>query len=550
MIMDLTLFGLTDIVLSLKATSLANFFAVLISFSFVMVLFLVSKYKLTKSFYALLALLTASLFLIVYAADYLLFFIGWEVMSITTYFLLSFTLSKEALQKYIIFAMTSALSLFIAILMLYSTEHSFLYTDAKESFSAMGAGMQIAFTGLMLLAIFIKLGTIGFHYWLVDSYEESQDLFTPFLSGVVSKMGVYALIIFVVNITQPAYVLAVMGVMTSIIATFKAIQEDSAKRLLAYSSIAQLGYIVTVLAVADGMGAALYHSLIHTAVKLLLFINVAGIIYVTGRSKFSELGGLIYRMPQSFVLLLIGIIVLAGMPPLAGFASKFMIYTSLLDAKYLLILAAVMFSSASAFLYVYKLIYGIYLGHPTNKKLESVKEVPLSFLIPQYILSVILIVIGTFPALVVPYFNRIMEELNLKSIPFDNTATLASSYTQYNGLVVMAAFAVVFVLVLLFFISLRSKAKEVKDRFDIAYCGEEPNESTHLHYGAGMGKELKRVGFIAVILKNSSSYFYKFLAKQTLSLSEMIRKIYTGKLSVNFNIAIIFVIILFWWSLK
>ncbi len=548
--MDLTLFGLTDIVLSLKATSLANFFAVLISFSFVMVLFLVSKYKLTKSFYALLALLTASLFLIVYAADYLLFFIGWEVMSITTYFLLSFTLSKEALQKYIIFAMTSALSLFIAILMLYSTEHSFLYTDAKESFSAMGAGMQIAFTGLMLLAIFIKLGTIGFHYWLVDSYEESQDLFTPFLSGVVSKMGVYALIIFVVNITQPAYVLAVMGVMTSIIATFKAIQEDSAKRLLAYSSIAQLGYIVTVLAVADGMGAALYHSLIHTAVKLLLFINVAGIIYVTGRSKFSELGGLIYRMPQSFVLLLIGIIVLAGMPPLAGFASKFMIYTSLLDAKYLLILAAVMFSSASAFLYVYKLIYGIYLGHPTNKKLESVKEVPLSFLIPQYILSVILIVIGTFPALVVPYFNRIMEELNLKSIPFDNTATLASSYTQYNGLVVMAAFAVVFVLVLLFFISLRSKAKEVKDRFDIAYCGEEPNESTHLHYGAGMGKELKRVGFIAVILKNSSSYFYKFLAKQTLSLSEMIRKIYTGKLSVNFNIAIIFVIILFWWSLK
>ena len=548
--MDLTLFGLTDIVLALKATSLANFFAMLIAFSFVMVLFLVPKYKLTKSFYALLILLTASLFLIVYAADYLLFFIGWEVMSISTYFLLSFTLSKEALHKYIIFAMTSALSLFIAILMLYSTNHSFLYSDAKESFTAMSPVMGMAFIGLMLLAIFIKLGTIGFHYWLVDAYEESQDLFTPFLSGVVSKMGIYALILFVVNITQPAYVLAVMGVLTSIIATFKAIQEDSAKRLLAYSSIAQLGYIVTVLAVADGMGGALYHSLIHTAVKVLLFINVAGIIYMTGRSKFSELGGLIYRMPQSFVLLLIGIIALAGMPPLAGFASKFMIYTSLLDAKYLLILSAVMFSSASAFLYIYKLIYGIYLGHPTNKKLESVKEVPLSFLIPQYIIAVILIVLGTFPALVVPYFNRIMEELSLNSMTFENTATLISSYAQYNGLVVMGAFAAVFVLVLVFFASLRSKAKEAKDRFDIAYCGEEPNEGTHLHYGGGMGKELKRVGFIAVILKNSSSYFYDFLAKQTLALSELIRKIYTGNLSVNFNIAIIFVIILFWWSLK
>ena len=548
--MDLTLFGLTDIVLSLKATSLANFFAVLISFSFVMVLFLIPKYKLTKSFYALLTLLTASLFLIVYAVDYLLFFIGWEVMSITTYFLLSFTLSKRALHKYIIFAMASALSLFVAILMLYSTNHSFLYVDAKESFSAMSPVMGIVFTGLMLFAIFIKLGTIGFHYWLIDSYAESQNLFTPFLSGVVSKMGVYALIIFVVNVTQPAYVLAVMGVMTSIIATFKAIQEDSAKRLLAYSSIAQLGYIVTVLGVVDAMGGALYHSLIHTAVKLLPGSEAGSSLFVTGRSKFSELGGLIYRMPQSFVLLLIGIIVLAGMPPLGGFASKFMIYSSLLDAKYLLILSAVMFSSASAFLYIYKLIYGIYLGHPTNKKLESVKEVPLSFLIPQYILSVILIVIGMFPALVVPFFNRIMEELHLSSLTFNNATTLASSYTQYNGLVVMGAFVLVFALVLLVFVSLRSKAKEAKDRFDIAYCGEVPNEATHLHYGAGMGKELKRVWFIAVILKNSSSTFYGFLAKQTLVISQMTRKIYSGNLSLNFNIAIIFIIILFWWSVK
>ncbi|MCW8821233.1 MAG: proton-conducting transporter membrane subunit [Sulfurovum sp.] len=548
--MDLTLFGLADIVLSLKVTNLANFFALLISFSFIMVLFLIPKYRLTKSFYALLTLLATSLFLIVYAADYLLFFIGWEVMSITTYFLLSFSLSKEALQKYIIFAMASALSLFTAILMLYSTNQSFLYIDAKESFSAMSAGMGIVFTGFMLFAIFIKLGTIGFHYWLVDAYEESQNLFTPFLSAVVSKMGIYALIIFVVNITQPAYLLAVMGVMTSVIATFKAIQEDSAKRLLAYSSIAQLGYIVTVLGVANGLGGALYQSLIHTAVKLLLFINVAGIIYATGKEKFSELGGLIYRMPQSFVLLLIGIIALAGMPPLAGFASKFMIYTSLLDAKYLLILSAVMFSSASAFLYIYKLIYGIYLGHPTNKKLESVKEVPLSFLIPQYIVALLLIVLGTFPALVVPYFNRIMEELSMHSITFDNAATLVSFYTQYNGLVVMSAFIVIFVIVLLFFVSLRSKAKEAKNRFDIAYCGEEPNEATHLHYGFSMGKELKRVGFIAVILKNSSSYFYDFLARQTLALSGMIRKIYSGKLSLNFNIAIMFVIILFWWSVK
>lgn len=548
--MDLSLFGLTDIVVSLKATNLAYFFGMLIAFSIFIVMLIGENYKLPKSFYLLLGVLVASLYLIIYAADYLLFFIGWEVMSITTYFLLSFTLSKEALHKYIIFAMASALSLFVAILILYSTHHSFLYADAASSFNALTPTMSLIFTALMLFAIFVKLGVIGFHYWLMDAYQESHNLFTPFLSAVVSKMGIYALIILTTQVLELSYTLAIMGVLTSIIASFKAIQEDSIKRLLAYSSIAQLGYIVTVLGVTDGMGPALYHSLIHTAVKLLLFINIAGIIFITGRDKLSDLGGLIYKTPQSFVLMLIGIITLAGMPPLGGFASKFMIYTSLLDAKYLLVLAAVMFSSASAFLYVYKLIYGIYLGHPSHKKLESVKEVPSSFLIPQYILALVLIILGAFPALVVPYFNPILYELGLSPIAYTDATRLMSGFTQYNGFVVMSAFVGIFVLVLLIFTTIRSRIKEAKDRFDVAYCGEEPTEATHLHYAFSMGKELQRVAFVAIILKNSSKYFYDYLASQTLAFSEVFRKIYSGNLANSFNIAIIFVILLLWWSLK
>jgi len=553
--MDLSLFGLGAIVLALKATHLANFFALLIAFSSVMVMFISRNYKLPKSFYALFLLLNASLFLIVYAADYLLFFIGWEVMSISTYFLLSFTLSKEALHKYIIFAMASALSMFVAILLLYSGTHSFLYENAAQSFAALDAFRAVVFVLLLLFAIFIKLGVIGFHYWLVDAYEEAHNIFTSYLSAVLSKMGVYALIVLITQVLvsltfELSYTLAIIGVLTSIIATFKAIQEDSIKRLLAYSSIAQLGYIVTVLAVADGMAGALYHSLIHTAVKLLLFINIAGIVLITGREKFSELGGLIYKTPQSFVLLLIGIITLAGMPPLGGFASKFMIYSSLMDAKYLLILAAVMFSSASAFLYIYKLIYGIYLGHPTNKKLESVKEVPLSFLLPQYILAFVLVLLGAYPALVVPYFNKILLELHLKEMAFSDYATLISSFGEYNGLVIISAFGAIFVTVLFVFVNVHSKKKEAKDRFDIAYCAEEPNEATHLHYGFSMGKELRRVAFISLIYKNSVKPFYDSLAKQTLNVSEVLKKIYTGNLISNFNIGVIFAIILLWWSVK
>jgi len=548
--MDLEQYSLTNIMISIKATPLANFFALLISASYILISIFSFRYKLSKTFYMLLAILTSSMMLIVYANDYLLFFVGWEVMSLSIYFLLSFSLSKQALQRYIIFAMASALSMFGAIFIIYSTTHTLSYSSLSSSFHLLSDSMKYIFIALMLISISIKVGAIGFHYWIIDSYEQSHNIFTPYLSGVVSKIGIYAFIILTTQVVESLFILAILGVISSVVATFKAIQEDSMKRLLAYSSIAQLGYIVTVLSLSEGLGGALYHSLIHTVVKLLLFINVAGIIYETQRDKLSNLGGLIYKMPQSFVLLLIGIIALAGMPPLGGFASKFMIYTSLFDAKYLLTLIAVMFSSASAFLYVYKLIYGIYLGQPTNKKLETVKEVGFAFLFPQYILSIILIITGTFPALIVPYLNTILTDLHKTTIEYNDISTLITPHATYNGLVVMSAFGVIFIAVLVIIYFINSKAKQVKNRFDIAYCGEVPNEASHLHYGYGMGKELKRVGFISIIIKKYTKLFYDFLTTQTLNLSEIIRKIYTGKLITNFNIAIFFTLILFWWGLK
>ncbi|SFV61368.1 NADH-ubiquinone oxidoreductase chain L [hydrothermal vent metagenome] len=551
---DLSTVGIDGLVVALKATHLANFFALLVSLSFVIIAIFGFRYKVSKGFHLLFYLLIASLFLILYARDYLLFFIGWEVMSVTTYLLLSYTLSREALIKYILFAMASAMSLLSAIVILYSSAHSLLYIDAYKGFGGLSIGMSILFVVLMLFAIFVKIGAIGFHYWLVDSYEQSSDLFTPFLSAILSKMGVYALIIFVAYAVDVSakigYILAIVGVATSIIAAFKALNEDSLKRLLAYSSIAQLGYIVTALSLADGMSGALYHSLIHTLVKLLLFINVAGIIYVTSRSKFSELGGLIYRMPQSFVLLLIGIIVLAGMPPLSGFASKFLIYTSLLEGGNLLILSAMMFAGASAFLYIYKLIYGIYLGHPTNRSLESVREAPFAFLFPQYIISAILILLSAYPAMIVPYFNKILKELKIDTLTYIDSNTISTKVASYDGLIVLIAFIVVFALVTLFLASVSSKSKSVKDRFDIAYCGEVPNESTHLHYGYSMGREIGRIGFVGVILRNSIKSFYDYLSRQLFALSQVVRAIYSGNLSINFNIAILSALILLWWGLK
>jgi len=550
-------YGFNGIVIGLEASSLSSFFAILISFSWIIIsLVLLDNSNENSYFNKWLPILSISLFIIVYANNYLIFFIGWEIMSLTTYMILSKTLTKEALIKYIIFAMASALSILMAIIILYSGAGSILYVDGHTSFIALTLSMKITLIIFMLLGLFIKMGTIGFHYWVVDSYQQADNLFSAYLSAILSKMAVYALIIFlfqVVNIKSLdtiylQYFLAVMGVITSIIATFKAIKEDEVKRLLAYSSIAQLGYILTILAIANGLGGALYHAVIHTLVKLLLFINIAGVIAITGRSKLSELGGLIYRMPHSFVMSLIGIIVIAGMPPLGGFASKYMIYTSLLDAKLLLILTAMMFASVSAFLYVYKLIYGIYLGQPTNYKLEKVKDVSIWYLFPQYIISLILITIGTFPALIVPYLNQILKQFNIINIEYKNSAILTTNIGSFNGEIVMYSFIGIFVIILLFLYSLNSDTKTVKDRFDIVYCGEEPNSNTPLHYGFSLGQELERVKFINIIWKNSSSYFYNSLADITIGISTIFRKLYSGNLAINFHIAIIFAILILWFG--
>jgi len=459
----------------------------------------------------LYSLLLASLACIFYASDLITFFIGWEIMGWSTYFLIAKTADVQTLQKYIVFNIGAAFALLGAIILIYGACGSFAYSQID--FANVPSGQVSTITILLLITVFVKSGVVPFHYWVVDSYSRSNDIFSAILSAIISKAGIFAFIVIFFQLITVQYlqksifeIVAWLGVFTSIIATFKAINEDEAKRLLAYSSIAQVGYIVTILSIVGSLSleAALYHTVIHTFVKLLLFINVAAIIYVSKQTKFSTLGGLIYRYPLNFILLVIGIITLAGMPPLGGFNSKFLIYTALLESHKGLLLAAVLFSSASAFLYCYKLVYGIYLGQPTSVKTASYPKIPVSFYIPQVLGAVILIVLGTVPGVIVPLFNGILESVGFAAVADKGMYVLGSSFASFNGTVIMGVFGLIFVLVLFAFSRLRNRSVKAKDRLDISYCGEVPRADSNLHYGYGMGRELSRIGLVGLILSHSS----------------------------------------------
>lgn len=493
--------------------------------------------------YLLYLLLLVGMTGVMLAQDFIGLFIGWEIATWASYLLLlrSGRLDLETAQAYILFNLASAFLLLAAILVVYFGTGSF----AIEPLTALEGTSRGAAVGLFVVAFLIKVGAVPLHFWVPGSYDQATDVFTAFLAGLMSKLGVYGLLLVLAPfpavwdalggawLDGPAagYALAWFGVITSLLATFKAIAQEDIKRLLAYSSIAQVGYVVTAIGVGSALalGGALFHSLVHTLVKLLLLLAVAGIVQQVGVRRFTDLGGLIYRMPVTFFSVLIGIIGLAGMPPLPGFASKYLVFVALLEAQWLLLFAGMILASTAAFLYCYKLIYAPFLGHAHSPALREAREAPLTLLIPQVLLMIALVVLGTVPGLAISQLlDPALQGLGLPPIGGASWGAVVTPLGHYNGGVLMAVFGGAFAIVTGLFFIIRGNMRRTTSPYDLSYAGEVPTEETPLHYASGMGRELQRIPAIAWILGHSATGFYRGLARQMQASSGVIAGAYSN----------------------
>ncbi len=528
--------------------ALSWYFAIIIAFSYLFVAFaafpIVKDRDYSSSFYFFFNIVAGSLLGIVFARDFVSFFIFWEIMTWSSYFLVVLN-SKNARKTgltYIVFNVAGAYAMLLGILKVYAEAGSFAFDKVVNALPFMSNSDLITVCVLFGLGFLVKMATMPLHIWAPDAYTESENSFTPFLSGTMSKMGVYGFLIFFAGFVGFAnlkgisslrgassfgYIVAWLGVITSIFATFRAIVQDEVKKLLAYSSIAQIGYIVTAMSVGSALGVAgaLYHSLIHSVIKLLLFITVTGVIYRTGKTKFSEMGALITKMPLSFLAVLFGIIGLAGMPPFGGFASKWVIYMSLIKGKYYFLLIGMIVSSTAAFLYCYKLIYGIFLGHPATKEMTEAKEVPALLWIPQIALMLVLMLTGMFPGYVVPFINKSLAALGFGvSFASQNAYSLAAGLGGFNGFTVMNVLGVIFVVVLVKFTIFLPKSKKLH-RLDIYYAAETPTEDTPLHYGYGIGAEIERIPWVGSSLRRHITSFYFKVAEQIGGVASVLKDV-------------------------
>ena len=366
-------------------------------------------------YYASLLLFMAGMIGVILSANLIQFYLFWELMLIPSYFLIgSWGVSRKRLTigfKYFIFTHIGALFMLMGILSIYAFTGTF---DLPQASTDIPSTSILAVFVLLLIGFSVKMAIFPVHTWLPDAHAEAPTPISVMLSGVMIKCGAYAFARILLSgfgqtVTQTSDVLAILGVVTMIYGGLMALAQTDIKRLLAYSSISQMGYIFFGLGVYSTIGAtgALFHVVNHAICKSLLFMCAGAIIHQTGKRNIRKLGGLADKMPITCAATLIGALSLAGTPPLNGFWSEWMIFSGGISSGKILITTIAVVSTAITAGYYLWFIWRAFFG-TTPIELENTKEASWMMRIPIIILAVIAIVVGIWPDIV----------LTLLSAPF------------------------------------------------------------------------------------------------------------------------------------
>jgi len=301
------------------------------------------------AYYSLILLSSIGMVLIAYSTDLVMLFVSWELMSLPTYALAAFSkrdpISNEAAIKYFMFGALSSGILVLAIGFVYGITGT---TNIGESIKALVIlDQNLIPVGLVATALFIagfgfKMGLVPFHMWIPDAYEGSPTTIGALLSAGTKKAGFAAAIrvvvlgMFALNLDW-TITLAILAVFTMTIGNFGALIQRSLPRILAYSSIAQAGYILIGMAVAPYSDQALPGSLFqifnHAIMKSTGFIAAAAVATALASYGLEKYRGLGYRMPITAIALTISLLALAGVPPLNGFWGKLVIFGAAINSS-------------------------------------------------------------------------------------------------------------------------------------------------------------------------------------------------------------------------
>lgn len=365
-------------------------------------------------FYSAALLCLTGLLGVTITGDVFNVFVFLEISSLSSYILIALGRSRRALMaafSYLIMGTIGATFLLIGIGLMYQMTGTLNMVDMAARLQALGPtkGIFVALA-FVVVGISTKLAVFPLHQWLPNAYSFAPPLVSAFLASTATKVAYYLLVRFIFGIFGASLVFESVGIDAllmplSIIAMFvgsiAAIYQTDFKRLLAYSSIAQIGYMTLGLSFATqaGVSAGLIHVFNHALMKGALFLVAACVAWRMGGTKLDVMKGLGQRMPVTMAAMIVGGLALVGVPGTVGFVSKWALVSAALEKDALGIAFLIMASSLLALVYVWKVVEIVYFQSP-EAEIEK-KEPPLRLLVPTWILAGASIYFGLFSSFAV-----------------------------------------------------------------------------------------------------------------------------------------------------
>lgn len=468
--------------LSLRIDSLSAFFLVAIfSVSLLAVVYSFHymdnerKSLRTAANYLFFSLLIAAMALVVTADNLITFLLCWELMSLSSFFLVVYNYENEDNRKagylYFIFSHVGAMLIFSAFGILYAYTGSFEF----EAAAAIPETAKMLVFILAFIGFGSKAGVFPFHVWLPHAHPAAPSHISAVMSGVMIKTGIYGILRMyaVLDWQTPVFgeIVLIAGITSGILGVVYALGQHDLKRLLAYHSVENIGIILIgiglgmigaasgkpIMAVL-GFAGGLLHVLNHSIFKSLLFMGAGMVLRKTGTRAMDRLGGLLKGMKITGTTFLIGSLAISGLPPFNGFISEFLIYLggfrglALSRFDFMLSLLAIVSLAliGGLALACFTKVFGVvFQGEPRTKAAQDVTEDGGMMLVPMLLLAGACVVIGVFPGIFTKMSVQGVTSLGLgyRGMPLD-------PFTELTGNITRAA--AVFFLLLIMIVALRA----------------------------------------------------------------------------------------------
>ncbi len=481
-------------------------------------------------FYPSAMLMYAGLAMLIVAKDTFGFFAAWEILTVGSYFLILRGKNSEPhALSYVVFSLGGAFAILAGFGLAAQTTEIFPIEGLKQVAPAFAPWVFV----LLALGFMTKTASIGLHIWLPGAHAEAETDVSPMVSGILLKAGLFGLFMLLMNMGRQSlygieltYVMLWIGAGSALLGNLMAVFQEDAKRLLAYSSIGQMGYAVFGLALMNNLGwlMALMFVINHYIYKSSLFLSIGGVAKRTGTRDMYRMGGLITLMPLTFVAVLVGIIAMSGVPPLSGFGGRWIFYNAIMDSQARLPMVVVFLSGPIAFLYLFRLIHTVFLGQLKDEH-RRIREAPVWLIIPQMMYVVFLIGFALFPGLALrrvdDFITRFMPEHGLDW----EGLTITSPYGYWNPVAIMAVIAVIFVTLFTWLLFLNHRAQPVR-QFNIVFSGERPFRPETTHFAWDFFAPYRRA-----LGSLTDPWFERFWQAQTdvlHGLARFARRFYTG----------------------